>query len=979
VSATSPPNPDFVNDLARRFTGDLRFDPYSRVLYATDASLYQIQPLGVAFPRNTDDLQHAVETCARHGVPIIARGGGSGLAGQAIGRGLILDCSRHLNHIEINAEESWASCEPGAICDALNAHAARHGLQFGPDPSSSNRATVGGMIANNATGAHSIQCGMTGDQLLAADVFLGDGSPATFSATDSPPALVSAITEVVTRHADAIRTHYPKTWRRASGYALNYLLPPHGFSATHPPGFSPLPLGEGPGVRESRNPIIPYPAAGPAHLHKLLAGSEGTLAVIARAKLRLAPRPRQTGLCLLQFNSIAQAAEATPAILQAQPAAIELIDRMIIGLTRSVPAYARMLNWVVGEPAAILAVEFAGESEAEVLTQIEAFEARRLSPTATRALSAEAQANVWGVRKAGLGIAMSVRGDAKPVAFMEDVTAPVEHLGEFVREIERIFADEGVTAAYYGHASAGCLHIRPILNLKLAQDVERMKRIASSVFSVVQRLGGAMSGEHGDGLSRSVWNERLFGPEVYRAFREVKQIFDPQNLLNPGKVIAEQGLAENLRYGPTYQTIILRTHLDFSREGGFAGAVEQCNGAGVCRKDGGTMCPSFHATREEEHSTRGRANALRAALRYAGVLPADALTSERMHAVLDLCLECKACKAECPSAVDMAKIKYEFLAQYQAKHGVPLRSRLFANIEGVLRIAYSVSPLANSALSNPAIRWLNEKLLGISRYRVLPRVANRTFRAQFTQYGIRNTTREVVLFDDTFTNYNQPEIGLAAVKVLRAAGYEPVLVPKVCCGRPMISKGLLEQARQHARRNVEVLAPYAERGVPIIGLEPSCLLTLRDEYLDLLPHDPRARLVADHTVLIEEFITVHAKEFKLLFSNSNSSLKLLVHGHCYQKALTGTRALMEMLKLTGADAREINSGCCGLAGSFGYEAEHYELSMKIGEERLFPAVRSASAETIIAASGMSCRHQIEAGTGREALHPVEVLARYLNH
>lgn len=986
-------NPDFVNDLARRFSGELRFDPYARALYATDASIYQIQPLGVAFPRNTDDLQHAIETCAKHRVPIIARGGGSGLAGQAIGRGLILDCSRHLTRLEVNAEEGWAVAEAGAICDALNAQAARFGLRLGCAPSSSNRATLAGMIANNATGAYSIRFGMTGDQLLAADVILADGSRATLSPTEAPPALAAGVSAIVSRHADAIRAAYPRTWRRASGYALNYLLPPHGFTATQPPAWpAPLPMGEGLGVRAA------YPNAGPTHLHKLLAGSEGTLAIITRAKLRLAPKPRDTGLCLLQFDSIAQAAEATPAILESQPSAVELISRMILDLTRSVPAYARMLGWVVGTPAAILAVEFQGDTEAEVLAQIENLEARKLSPASTRALTAEEQANVWGVRKAGLGLIMSMRGDAKPAAFMEDVTAPVEHLGEFVSEIERIFAAEGVSAAsFYGHASAGCLHIRPVLNLKLAADVERMQRIAASVFAVVQRLGGAMSGEHGDGLSRSVWNERLFGPEVYQAFREVKRLFDPHDLLNPGKVIAQQGLAENLRYGPAYRTMPVSTQLDFSREGGFAGAVEQCNGAGACRKDSGVMCPSYQATRDEEHSTRGRANALRAAL--SGVLPATALTSQRMHAVLDLCLECKACKAECPSAVDMAKIKYEFLAQYQAQHGVPWRSRLFANVAQVSRMAQRVWWLANPLLALRPIRWLNEKTLGISRQRILPGFARRTFREAYQRLGAggwglvaqhlcgaasprspapSDPKSQVVLFDDTYTHYNAPSIGLAAVQALRAAGYEPVLVPHVCCGRPMISKGLLEQARAHARHNVEVLAPYAERGVPIIGLEPSCLLTLRDEYLDLLPNDPQAKRVAEHALLIEEFIAARSDEFRPLF-NLQSPLSLLVHGHCYQKALTGTRALIEMLQLTGAEVREIDSGCCGMAGSFGYEAEHYAISMKIGEARLFPAVRAASADTIIAASGISCRHQIEAGTGREALHPVEALAKFLSH
>ncbi len=970
---------DFRSDLARRFSGELRFDPYTRVLYSTDASSYQVEPLGVGFPRTSDDVQHAVEVCAKQNVPLLARGGGSSLAGQAIGRALILDFSKHLNHIvEINPEEGWAVCEPGVVCDALTNAAKPRGLMVGCDPASSNRATVGGMVANNSTGAHSVLYGMTADHVLSADVILADGAAATLSQTSSPPELLSAVTGIVHRHADSIRTRYPKTWRRSSGYSLNYLLPyaasrPHGWDQDH------------------------YPASTPTNLAKLLVGSEGTLAVLTRVKLNLVPRPKKTALCILHFDSIAQAADSTPAILESNPSAIELVDRMMIDLTREVPAYARLLTWVQGHPAAVLIVEFYGESDDELIAKVAALEARRLAPFAVRAITAEEQNRVWGVRKVGLGLLMSVRGDAKPLAFMEDVAVPVEHLGEYVREVERIFAEEGVRSGYYAHASAGCLHIRPLISLKSQSGIDCMKRIGEKVFSVVQRMGGAMSGEHGDGLSRSCWNERLYGPELYQAFREMKKIFDPHNILNPGKVIASQDLTENLRCGADYKTLSLQTHLDFTLEGGFAGAVEQCNGAGVCRKADGVMCPSFMVTREEEHSTRGRANALRAAL--SGHLPPEHLTSQRMHAVLDLCLECKACKAECPSGVDMAKIKYEFLAQYNDTHGVSLRSRLFADIHDLSRFAYRLSPIVNSLLSLTATRWLNEKLLGLSRYRVLPKFSSRTFRKTFAESSPslaqleRGAGGEVVLFADTFTNFNHPTVGLAAARVLQAAGYTVRLTPHVCCGRPMISKGLLERAREHARRNVEVLAPYAEQGIPIIGLEPSCLLTLRDEYLDLLPNDPRAKLLARNSFLVEEFIAVRADEFSPLFSRpaiagatrslpatrlpDHSTTRLLFHAHCYQKALTGTDSLLAMLRLTGLVVSEIPSGCCGLAGSFGYEAEHYELSMKIGEERLFPSVRAADADTIIAASGMSCRHQIESGTGRMPQHPVEVLAARL--
>jgi FAD/FMN-containing dehydrogenase/Fe-S oxidoreductase len=960
---------DLELELARRFSGELRFDLYSRILYATDASNYQIEPIGVGFPRTDDDVQYALEVCARHRVPLLARGGGSSLAGQAVGHALILDFSKHLNHIvEINPDEGWAVCEPGVVCDTLSLAAKKYNLMVGTDPASSNRATLGGMVMNNATGAHSVLYGMTADHLIAAEVFLADGAAATFSETDSPPDLLKQVRGVVDGHAEAIRACYPKTWRRSSGYALNYLLP---YTATQPHGW---------------DRAKPYPLSSPTNLVKLLAGSEGTLAVLHRLKINLVPRPKKTALCILHFDSVAQASDATPPILESSPSAVELVDRMMIDLTRQIPSYARLLTWVQGQPGAVLIVEFYGDTDAELIAKVEALEARKLASASVRALTPEEQGRVWGVRKVGLGLLMGVRGDAKPLAFMEDVAVPVERLGEYVREVERIFAAEGVASGYYAHASAGCLHIRPVISLKQQSEIDRMKRIAEAVFALVKCMGGSMSGEHGDGLSRSCWNERLYGPEVYQAFKEIKKIFDPDNILNPGKVIASQNLDENLRYGVAYKTIPVQTHFDFTLEQGFAGAVEQCNGAGVCRKADGVMCPSFMATREEEHSTRGRANALRAAL--SGHLPPEHLTSERMHAVLDLCLECKACKAECPSGVDMAKIKYEFLAQYNDRHGVSLRSRFFANIEGLSRMAYRMSPLVNVALSLPLVRWLNEKLLGVSRHRLLPRFAAKTFRQLFwklevgdwkldgLQSPISNLQSSIVLFDDTFTNYNHPPVGLAAVRVLAAAGYRPVLVPKVCCGRPMISKGLLEQARANARRNIEVLAPYAERGVPIVGLEPSCLLTLRDEYLDLLPNDPRAKLVAQHSFLIEEFIAARADEFRPLF-NLQSLVSVLFHGHCYQKALTSTEALKVMLRLTGAEVGEIDSGCCGMAGSFGYEVEHYDLSMRIGEERLLPAVRAARTGTILAASGMSCRHQIAAGTNREVKHPIEVMAAFI--
>ena len=1015
---------DLAAELSHATKGEVRFDPYSRALYSTDASNYQIEPLGVVIPRTRDDVQAVMEIAARHKAPVLARGGGSSLAGQAVGAAVVVDFSKYLRHIvEINTDERWVRAEPGVVCDALNAALKPHGLMFGPEPASSNRATVGGMLANNATGAHSMLHGMTADHVLAVDALLSDASPAHFSALDRAAReaklkapgregeIYRGLTALVAQHEAAIRERFPKTWRRASGYSLNYLVPnllptPRADQA----GQSPIPNDQSFGYAATRpagwySPE-PYPLTHGFNIAKLLAGSEGTLAVVTEAKLNVVPRPKMTALCVVHFDSVADAAEATPPILECHPSAVELIDAVMINLARALPAYARLLTFIRGNPGAILVVEFFGETEAELVAQIERLETH-LSPTLfggrgrgsadtfVRAITPDEQANVWGVRKVGLGILQSMKGDAKPLAFMEDVAVPVERLGEYVRTVERLFKEYNVDAAYYAHASAGCLHIRPVINLKTADGVARMRAISAAVIDIVIAMGGAMSGEHGDGLSRSLWNGKLFGPELYEAFREVKRLFDPVGQLNPGKVVEDsrqgieaQDLGENLRYGPTYHAREIVTHLSFDREGGFARAVEQCNGAAVCRKVDGTMCPSYMATREEEHSTRGRANALRAAL--SGRLPPSEFTSERMHAVLDLCLECKACKAECPSGVDMAKIKYEFLAQFQAEHGVPLRSRLFGNIHGISRIAASrrISPLVNFALGLQPVRWLNEKVLGIARQRVLPPFAARTFREWYRDYRkaycARDTVRvvstpapakPVVLFADTFTNFNHPEIGIGAVRVLEAAGFEVLLADHGCCGRPMISKGLLDQAKAAAARTVNVLADFAERGIPVLGLEPSCLLTLRDETLDLLP-DPsaRAQRVADKAMLIEEFLSGLAERGELRLKWKPGPRRVLVHGHCYQKAATGTGPLLQMLRLPGWEVSEINSGCCGMAGSFGYEAEHYRLSQTIGEERLFPAVRAAAPETLIAASGMSCRHQIEGGTGRKPKHPIELLA-----
>jgi Fe-S oxidoreductase len=584
-----------------------------------------------------------------------------------------------------------------------------------------------------------------------------------------------------------------------------------------------------------------------------------------------------------------------------------------------------------------------------------------------------------------LGLLLSVPGDTKPITFIEDVAVPVEHLGEYVREMDRIIAAEGTHGEWYAHASAGCLHLRPMINLKTERGVHQVRRIAEAAVEMVLRMGGSVSGEHGDGLSHTEFNARLFGQDLMRAFRELKATFDPAGRLNPGKVVpltadgsAAHGIDRELRYGPGYGTRPVRTVFAYHREGDLAHAVESCSGLGVCRKTDGVMCPSYQATRSEMHSTRGRANALRAAL--SGRLPPGALTSREMSEVLDLCLECKGCKAECPTAVDMARVKAEFLNLYQIEHGVPLRSRIFGEIAAVSRMATPLAWPVNAVMRAKPTRWLMERTLGISSQRTLPRFATRRLRKLAgTASADGSKDRRVVLFADTFTDTNTPEVGLAAIKVLRAAGFAVELVPRQgCCGRPMVSKGLLQRAKDAAAVNVDALFPFADQGIPIVGLEPSCLLMLRDEYLEFFPEDRRAAKVASVARLVEEFLTEPDGEGGRpleRLSIRHRAKAVVFHGHCHSKALVGSRPMLEMLEAVAEDVREIDSGCCGMAGSFGYEAEHYALSMQIGELRLFPAAREASESgALLAAAGTSCRTQIHDGTGLWAQHPIQIVA-----
>ncbi len=950
-----------VEELRRETGGEVRFDAMSRALYSTDASMYEMEPVGVVIPRTVEDVIAAVNVVRRHDGALLSRGGGTSLAGQTVARAVVIDFSKYLrNVLEECPEEGWVRVEPGIILDELNRRIRSSGRMFTPDPSTSNRGTVGGAIGNNSCGAHSIIWGKTVDNVNEIDVILADGSTATFGplpeeALTGMARAESPVGEIARRLSalgescrDEVEARFPKIMRRVGGYNLDELAGP-----------------------------------GPLDLARFAVGSEGTLVTVTGAVLKTTPIPKVRGLAVVHFASLHESMEATVAALELEPAAVEHIGSMILSTVRTNLAYSRLMDFVEGEPDSLLAVEFVGDTEAEVAARIDMLERRfarsGLGYAVVRMMSPRDQARVWDVRKAGLGLMMNVPGDAKPLAFVEDTAVAPEALPEYVRRFDEIVRDHDTEAGYYGHASVGCLHIRPLVDLKLQEGVDRMVSIASAVSDLVLEFGGAMSAEHGDGLVRSVWNEKMFGPQLYDAFREVKRIFDPHGMMNPGKIVDPPPMTENLRISPAYTPLQVRTGLDFGPENGFAGAIERCNGQGACRKlSGGSMCPSYMATMEEEHSTRGRANALRAVI--SGGLPPDALTGRRLYDVLDLCLECKACKAECPSNVDMAKLKYEFLHQYRKANGLPIKARMIGNVSGMNRVGSRLAPLSNAAMRSAAFRRVMEKATGIDRRRRLPPFAGRTFRQWFRSRKpphARDSVRTVALFADTFTDYNHPEIGRAAVVVLERLGFRVVVPDTVCCGRPMLSAGMMEQAVKNAAKNVEALYPHAAEGARIVGLEPSCTLAVSDDYRDLLGPGRETDLVRGMTVsfdrLVDEALSNGSPP---PFANPTKDVRYF--GHCHQKALTGTGSALSVLKrLSGDGAVEIDAGCCGMAGSFGMTVDRYDLSMRIGEDRLFPAVRRSPSDAVIVSDGVSCRAQILDGAGREAMHLAQVLEESL--
>ncbi|MDX6379683.1 MAG: hypothetical protein QOI57_707, partial [Rubrobacteraceae bacterium] len=881
---------------------------------------------------------------------ITPRGTGTSLAGQATAPGLTLDTSLMQRVFEIDLENRRCSVEPGVIQGELNELVEPHGLVFGADTSTSDVATLGGMVGNNSAGMRSLVYGTTADQILSLRCLLATGETVEVKPLPRDEAerrargkgpearVLKNALEVGERYASEIKRRYPDLIRRVSGYGLDALLDPEIVDLT-----------------------------------RLVCGSEGTLAIVTRAEFRLQHLPPQRALASFEFDSLAASARATVALLEEKPSAIELLDDVAIGRARGTPAYKGSTAFIQNNPKAVLIVEWSGTQEelderfSKLDELAEQVGAQKVVPLRTK----DEMAQTVKLRKSILPLLLGTAEKEKPVAFVEDAAVPPDRLEEFIVRFEEIVEKNDTWACFYGHASVGTLHVRPALDTSDPEGVARMRRIAEEVADLVDELGGSISGEHGDGLSRSEFLERMYGPELLRAFAEVKKAWDPAGMLNPGVIVDPPPMDRQLRIGPGRRRLPLGTNLDFSDQGGFAAAVELCNGSGFCRKKNtGTMCPSFMVTLDEQDSTRARANMLRSVLE--GTLPPEELTGEKMKEVMDLCVGCKACKSECPSQVDVASMKTEVLSQMGQKHGFSVRQKITGHIRTQLALA-ALTPSLFNAVSSTRLARRAAALIGIDPRRTLPKVVKKTFSKRFPSLPQGAGPAEVALFNDTWNEYQWPEIGTGAVRLFAAAGARVHLPKVVCCGRPMLSEGLVDAARENARRNLDLLTPLVERGIPLVGLEPSCILTLRDDYAKLLPNDERVKKLAEATRLFEEALLELDAELPL-----RSGSPVLLHGHCHQKALVGTGPTEKALALApGTEVTVVDSGCCGMAGLFGYEKGHYEVSMKMGERRLFPAVREAN-ESVVIAPGTSCREQISGGTGRRAQHPAVYLASRLD-
>jgi FAD/FMN-containing dehydrogenase/Fe-S oxidoreductase len=995
-------DPDLRDDLDALVDGDVRFDSYSRQLYATDASAYEVTPIGVVMPTSTEDVAAVMAYCADNEIPVLPRGGGTSLAGQTVNTAVVLDFSTDMDAVvEVDPAAETATAEAGTILGDLNAELRPHGLKFAPDPAWGDKSVLGGAIGNNSTGAHSLQYGKTDYYIEEVEAVLADGTVTRFGemavdeiytqadpdSDEILPRVYAQVKRILEEEAEEVDARYPDLKRNVSGYNLDMLV-------DDARGQLQLPDQSGPD---------PDSEAGTVNLARLLAGSEGTLAIITEATVSLEPIPETTAVALLTYDDILDAVRDVDPILDHGPAAVEVMDDVLLDLARDTEEFGPVVDLLPDGTDSVLLVEFYAEGTADGKQQVADLIADRVpgatsevdpttgaadltadAPTARTAMEAydeETKTKFWKMRKSGLPILLSRTSDAKHIAYIEDTAIPAENLPAFVGDFQEILADHDTFASYYAHAGPGVLHIRPLVNTKTAEGVDTFEQIADEVTDLVVRYGGSVSGEHGDGRARTQWNRKLYGDRLWSVFRELKTAFDPDWLLNPGNICGDVSMTENLRFDPAYEFDAgFDSELQWNNENGFQGMAELCHGCGGCRGSqeltGGVMCPTFRAADEEITSTRGRANMLRQAM--SGELPEDeAFSDEFVSEVLDLCIGCKGCKKDCPSGVDMAKLKVEATHEYHQRHGSSVRDKLFANIESLSSLGSLVAPVANATRKIPGVRTLMEKTVGIAKQRSLPTFHHESLENWFDARGgstvpREDATRTALLFPDTYTNYNHPEAGKAAVRVLEAAGVHVRMPDGVAgSGRPPYSKGFINKARKTARRNVDALAPEIEDGWDVVVVEPSDAVMFQSDYLDLLSGEAVETVAANSYGIMEYLDTVDIDRRLWFREEPETGESLTYHGHCHQKATSKDHHAVGVLRRAGYRVDPLDSGCCGMAGSFGYEAEHYSMSQAIGGI-LFDQVDDSDGETVVA-PGASCRTQLgdRDGSTEELPHPIE--------
>lgn len=946
----------FEKQLRQGIRGEVSFDQMTLGLYSTDASIYQIKPVAVVIPKDEEDVICAVKAAGEYGVNILPRGGGTSLNGQGVSPAMVIDFHKYMNNIlELNVEENWARVQPGIVLDELNDKLAKHGIFFSPDPATSSRATIGGMIGNNASGTKSIVYGITNDHVLELKTLLSDGTvlelkelsekeyenrASSGNGNTREAEIYSVFKKIIDENRDAIEKSYPKIMRRVQGYNLDSFV-----------------------------------NNGSYNMAELMVGSEGTLGITLEAKLNLMQLPKCKALCVVHFNELLEAISTVAPILEHKPSAVEILDSEVVVRGRKNLSVAQLCSFIDGDPAAILIVEFFGETQQEARQKAqglaEDLENQKMGYSWPIISEAAEQQKVWGVRKNALGLMIGFKGGRKPLPFIEDACVDIKVLPEYIDQILNFCKSLDVPVAMYAHASVGNIHVRPILNLKEQKEIDNMKVIADFTFDLVKKYGGSWSGEHGDGRVRSPYLERFFGAQVYNALREVKKLFDPSGLMNPGVIIDPNPIDQDLRYGTKYKTPSERTTYYYRDNGSFASTVELCMGISACHKTlEGAMCPSYRATFEEEHSTRGRANALRLAM--SGQLGAGAMTSKRLFDVLGLCLSCKSCKAECPTNTDIGRLKSEFLQGYHDANGTTLFERMLANApQRAKKFAGCFAPIVNTFKRNWLWRKMLETAAGADSRRKPPSYASCPFPKWFNQRSKPNgrLTKKVVLFDDTYMNYYQTGVGMSAVELLESCGYEVTLANAGCCQRPKISLGFLREAKIEGEKTLRNLDRYIMQGLKVVVCEPGCCSALTDDLPDLIDDEKLAQRTKDNVMMIDQFLSTEIKNGNLNCEFTSPFKKIFIHGHCHQKSLYGTTAMKKVFDcVPELEVIEPDAGCCGLTTSFGHKKEHYDISMRIGQERLFPAILNLEENTKVVACGFDCRNQIFAGTGVNSIH-----------